>query len=62
VGRIGTFFSHVGSKVEVPAAELLAHFILAVVAIVCIAGIELLQRYVGLDSKMILGPFTGRAS
>jgi hypothetical protein len=55
VGWIRTFCSKVGSKLEVPAVEILVHFIVTVLAISSIAAIEWLLHLYGLDGRKLPG-------
>jgi hypothetical protein len=52
-GPAQRFLSLVSAKLEVPATEIIVHFVVTVLSVLSIALIELLLRVAGLDGKEI---------
>jgi hypothetical protein len=52
-GPARRFLSLVAAKLEVPATEIIVHFVVTVLSVLSIALIEILLRVAGLDEKEI---------
>jgi hypothetical protein len=53
VEKEGTFLSRLSAKLELPVAEALVHFIVSVVMVLGIAGVDLLLDRLALSGKTI---------